>query len=185
MIELPRRSVTRFFIPLIDVLILLFCIYLLMPIVKGPGEAGAGEGAGTEAAPPLDESERQELERLRQVVRSRRAAGVGEEERQEVERLRREKIETLQQRLAIRVLEIDADDGRLYAYDPERVEIPDEAAAHALIDRQRREVARRELYYLILFPRRQTGYPEERQIRRYERWFAGVAHGLDDPRARR
>ena len=34
MIQMPQRSVTRFFIPLIDVLTLLFCIYLLMPIVK-------------------------------------------------------------------------------------------------------------------------------------------------------
>ena len=33
MIQMPRRSVTRFFIPLIDVLILLFCIFLLMPLV--------------------------------------------------------------------------------------------------------------------------------------------------------
>jgi len=33
MIERPKRSVTRFFVPLIDVLILLFCIFLLMPFV--------------------------------------------------------------------------------------------------------------------------------------------------------
>src|SRR5262249_55125131 len=37
-ITLPRRSVTRFFIPLIDVLILLFCIFLLMPFVSGTPE---------------------------------------------------------------------------------------------------------------------------------------------------
>ena len=30
MIHMPRRSVTRFFVPLIDVLILLFCIFLLL-----------------------------------------------------------------------------------------------------------------------------------------------------------
>src|SRR5205807_6608680 len=30
MIKMPHRNVTRFFIPLIDVLILLFCIFLLM-----------------------------------------------------------------------------------------------------------------------------------------------------------
>ena len=30
MIHMPRRNVTRFAIPLIDVLILLFCIFLLM-----------------------------------------------------------------------------------------------------------------------------------------------------------
>ena len=33
MIERPKRSVTYFFVPLIDVLILLFCIFLLMPFV--------------------------------------------------------------------------------------------------------------------------------------------------------
>jgi len=33
MIERPKRAVTRFFVPLIDVLILLFCIFLLMPFV--------------------------------------------------------------------------------------------------------------------------------------------------------
>ena len=36
MIRPPQRSITRFFIPLIDVLILLFCIFLLMPFVSNP-----------------------------------------------------------------------------------------------------------------------------------------------------
>ena len=67
MIELPKRSVTRFFIPLIDVLILLFCIYLLMPIIKGPAESTA-EASGDEVA-PLGEPEKQELRRLRREVR--------------------------------------------------------------------------------------------------------------------
>ena len=34
MIAMPKRSVTRFFIPLIDVLLLLFCIFLLMPLAN-------------------------------------------------------------------------------------------------------------------------------------------------------
>ena len=38
MIVRPSRSVTRFFIPMIDVLTLLFCIYLLMPMVGASGE---------------------------------------------------------------------------------------------------------------------------------------------------
>ena len=57
--------------------------------------------------------------------------------------------------------------------------------AQKLIDRQKREAAGKELYYLMLFPRQVTGYPEERQIVQYERWFAGVAHGIDNPRAER
>ena len=51
-IHMPHRSVTRFFIPLIDVLILLFCIFLLMPYVKlVEGEPGDLAGKGTVAEP--------------------------------------------------------------------------------------------------------------------------------------
>ena len=41
MLHMPRRSVTRFFIPLIDVLTLLFCVFLVMPLAKGTGEDAA------------------------------------------------------------------------------------------------------------------------------------------------
>jgi hypothetical protein len=181
MIQLPRRSVTRFFIPLIDVLTLLFCIYLLMPIVepaKGSGEA--------DPSMPLTQLERAELEGLRkQLAALRSGADFIEAERQELERLRREKIEVLQQRLAIRVLEIDADTGKLFYYDRDPIEIKTEAEAHELIRRQKQEAGGREIYYLFLFPRKVTGFPQERQIRLYERWFAGVAHGVDNPRAGR
>jgi hypothetical protein len=184
MIEVPRRSVTRFFIPLIDVLILLFCIYLLLPIVGPPGEAA--EGGTDPAGEALDAAGKRELARLRQEVRElRRSPSLPEAERQELERIRTEKLETLQQRLAVRVLEIDADTGRLFYYDPERTELGNEAAARALIERQKREASPREVYYLFLFPRRLTGYPQERQVRQYERWFAGVAHGTDNPRGTR
>jgi hypothetical protein len=183
MIRLPRRSVTRFFIPLIDVLTLLFCIFLLMPVVQVPDESSepAAQPAGMRGDPqsgrrkPPGEpevavQERQELERRRK----------------EQEQWRHDTIETLQQRLAIRVLEIDADTGKLYYYEPEgRVEIASQADAQALIQRQRRAVQGRELYYLFLFPRRLTGYPEERQVQQYERWFATVAHGFDNPRGGR
>ena len=56
MIQLPRRSVTRFFIPLIDVLTLLFCIFLMMPAVKKSDEA--------EAAGPEDAAQEREAQRL-------------------------------------------------------------------------------------------------------------------------
>jgi len=184
MIQLPRRSVTRFFIPLIDVLTLLFCIYLLMPIVepaKGSGEA--------EPSTPLTPPERAELDRLRkQVATLRSPADFTEAERQELEQLHKEKMEVLQQRLAIRVLNIDADTGKLFYYEPDPVElkpveIRTEAEAHDLIRRQKQEAGAREIYYLFLFPRKVTGFPQERQIRQYESWFAGVAHGVDNPRA--
>ncbi|HMF11926.1 MAG TPA: hypothetical protein VKE94_06450, partial [Gemmataceae bacterium] len=63
MIKLPRRSVTRFFIPLIDVLLLLFCIFLLMPLVKGGSETQGDEvdAVRPERVRKLEE----EVERLR------------------------------------------------------------------------------------------------------------------------
>src|SRR6516225_3918230 len=82
MIQMPRRSVTRFFIPLIDVLILLFCIFLLMPYVKPvEGDVGDVTGKGTIAEPPPEAAPgdvaelRREIERLRadreQLLRDR------------------------------------------------------------------------------------------------------------------
>lgn len=180
MIELPRRSVTRFFIPLIDVLTLLFCIFLLMPLVQATGdetESAAGSkgeliGPGSKSS----ESVQQEQQKLEQLKKER------EEESRELDELRKETMRTLQQRLAIRVLEISAANGKLYYYDPEPVEIASEVEARKLIDRQRKEVRKQELYYLFLFPRKLTGYPEEKQVRDYERWFKDVAHGIDNPR---
>ena len=177
MITLPRRSVTRFFIPLIDVLILLFCIFMLMPVVKRTGEGDGPETTpGFPGAKPTHADGESKAETAARLDR----------ERQELERLRQEKIDTLQQRLAIQVLEIDGGTGRLYYHDPDRVEIASQADALALIDRHKRASGSRELYYLFLFPRQVkgrplSGYPEEGQVRQYDRWFQGVAHGFDNP----
>lgn len=167
MIQLPRRSVTRFFIPLIDVLLLLFCIFLLMPLVQATGEGGAG----AEETPD---------ERLRRLE-------------QEVEQLRRQAAEApaqplekglpLQERLAVRVLEIDPATGALFYRDPERVDVANEARARDLIARDRAQQAgKAEVYYLILYPRDPTSpYPHRDQRARYDRWFADAAHGWDVP----
>jgi hypothetical protein len=158
-IQMPRRSVTRFFIPLIDVMTLLFCIFLLMPVVEGrPASAGA-EGAPR----PADDQDRQSLAELRRQVRDLERRRLTDQEQLELEAIRTQKIEELQKRLAIRPLQIDPDTGRLFDYDPNPVEIASEADAHALIERQRQQVGGRDLYYLFLFPRKVTGYPLERQ----------------------
>jgi hypothetical protein len=174
----PRRSVTRFFIPLIDVLILLFCIFLLMPYVKPadaetPDATTAGRpGFAQTATPPGDQ------------------AGNVADLNRKIEQLQHERDRLLEQRgqvlkqLAIRVLEIDPATGRLYYYDPERVEVVDQADAQALIDRERRRVAGRELYFLILFPRGPSGYPLQRQYEAYDKWFRDVPHGFDSPSGR-
>jgi hypothetical protein len=169
MIQMPRRSVTRFFIPLIDVLILLFCIFLLMPLFKaqaGPGGEPPPDGdrAGQE---PRDQNE---VERLRA----------------EVEQLRREKAQPLQERLAVRVLEIDPASGVLFYSGPQRVELRTEADARELVLRDRQTVgdSGRELYYEILYPRDPASpFPLAKQRKLYDEWLKDVPHGWDVPGA--
>ena len=177
MIRPPHRSVTRFFIPLMDVLILLFCIFLLMPYVKpvegeAPDPATARPGFAQTATPPGDQSAT--VADLNRKI---------EQLQQERERLLEQRGQVLKQ-LAIRVLEIDPGTGRLYYYEPERVEVADQADAQALIDRERRRTSGRELYFLILFPRTPGGYPLQRQYEAYDRWFRDVPHGFDSPSGR-
>jgi hypothetical protein len=173
MIEFPRRSVTRFFIPLIDVLLLLFCIFLLMPLVKG-----GNEGVATETEPVRAERVRkleEELERLRRQLRD-----TPQDVKAELEKLRQEKIQTLQDKLAFRVLEIDPTNGKLAYRDPDRVEIDTQARAAEMIEQDRAQRGNREVYYLILYPRDPASpYPLREQRERYDRWFADAAHGWD------
>lgn len=168
MIRPPRRSVTRFFIPMIDVLTLLFCIFLLMPYVAVEGQADA---AGPKADPLPETADAATL--VRQL----------DQAREERDRLLRERGRVAE-RLAIHVLDIDRDTGRLYDYDPERVEIASEADALALINRERRKAGAKELFFLILFPREPGGFPLQRQVVAYEKWFRDVPHGFDSPYGR-
>jgi hypothetical protein len=166
MIQMPRRSVTRFFIPLIDVLTLLFCIFLLMPLVKAPAQVPE-EGP---SRPPEQGSEGQRPD-------SNPARKEGDETPEERARL-------LQQRLTVRVLEIDPVTGKLFYNDPERTELRNEADAHALIERDRRATAGggRDLYYLILYPRDPNSpFPLASRKRTYDNWLKGVPHGWDIP----
>lgn len=165
MIQPPKRSVTRFFIPLIDVLILLFCIFLLMPYVKPGDEDLASTKPGEE----------QTVESLR---------GDLERARRERDRMAKDRDRAIRQQ-QVCVLEIDRDTGRLFQRAAVRVEIADQAAAAALMDRERRAAPGREVYFLIQYPRELSGYPVERQVTAYERWFAGVPYGFDNPRGRR
>jgi hypothetical protein len=174
MIQLPRRSVTRFFIPLIDVLTLLFCIFLLMPMVA-PADGTAGTPADLARLRDLE----REVERLR-----RQGSELTAKDREDLERLRQKKIKALQQHLLIRVLEIDPTSGKLYVTDPERIEIRNQDDARDLVERDGRGrlADNRELYYLILYPRdRKSPYPLRAQREEFERWFGDVAHGWDIP----
>lgn len=178
MIEMPPRSITRFFIPMIDVLTLLFCIYLLMPIAKDPD--------GSES--PEDQAAR-EL-RLRELEAEAAKRGVGDDLparlRAELEQLKKLNAEALRQRLAVRVLEVDGKTGKLYYREPDPVEVAGPVDARRLIGRDREaQGAQKELYYLILCPRDRTSvYPTREDRMNYRQWFDGVALGYDEPGAK-
>src|SRR5262249_3368700 len=60
MIQMPHRSVTRFFIPLIDVLFLMFSMFLLLPFMQ----------PGAKAGKDLKQYSREELEALSQGLQA-------------------------------------------------------------------------------------------------------------------
>jgi hypothetical protein len=194
MIEMPRRSVTRFFIPLIDVLTLMFCIFLLMPLVKATEEAADGDGAaGRNPKIPTEPSQRarvyEELARLREERRKWQNVEQLEKRRNElkeqVQKLKEGRIDDLQKKLAIRILEI-GEEGKVFYYDPgrqkdRRMEITAENVGKFIAEQQL-QAGGRDLFFLLMYPRPLVGdptYPLLGQREEYDRWFRGVAHGYD------
>ena len=121
MIVQPRRSVTRFFIPLIDVLILLFAIFLIMPFVSGPTSAEPSADVKAAAEKPLPD----DVKLLQEMLR---------EEQLRVERLEKERQTNLKDRLVVRVLEIDRPGGS--SLHPDRQEIRSQPDANATSSRR-------------------------------------------------
>jgi len=166
-IQLPKRSITRFFVPLIDVLILLFCIFLLMPFVSQPNGADDIIDSSRQTAPPDVVTLMQQLEQAqRELIRLRSQASI-----------------SLAESLSVKVLEIDKSNGRLFHIDTDRHEIRDQRDAQRLIDAHLRKAGTMEPFFLILYPRELSGYPEQQQIDQYRRWFQSVPHGFDNPLA--
>ncbi len=171
MIAKPKRSVTRFFIPLIDVLILLFCIFLLMPFVSKPDD-----GKGTPEAVPAvrDPSMPDDVEKLQQelAIAKRR-----------IEELKKQRA-NIGDHLSVRVVEMAKDTGKLHYFDADgggRLELKDQADAQRLINQQRARAGAKEAFFLILYPRELSGFPLREQVETYRRWFRDVPHGFDNP----
>lgn len=170
MIQSPRRSVTRFFVPLIDVLILLFCIFLLMPFVSQPA-GDKGEGPPPEVKDPTLPDTVEKLQTELAAARRR------------IEEYHKQRA-NLGERLSVKVLEIDKDTGRLFSFDPEgggRQEVRDQADAQRLINQQRARAGAKDVFFLILYPRELSGFPLREQVETYRRWFHDVPHGFDNP----
>lgn len=192
MIQMPRRSVTRFFIPLIDVLILLFCIFLLLEYHSESKfdqqsidvEAQSVVAKNVEEELARRTKELLEFEELRPELTELAAL------RQEVERLRNAQQMNLQDRLYLRIIDIDSNDGAISFRDDDNpdqpvIKITDAKSAQALISRHAKEAGKRELYYVFMPPRPFVGYPTAKQTRQYREWFAKVASSLGEKKEKR
>lgn len=187
MIHMPHRSVTRFFIPLIDVLLLLFVIFLLMPIASEEELQGRRDKVA-DLSVEVDVLERELEGRLAdlQKYESLRA------ELLEIDRLKQdlERLKQLQQKglrqTQVHVLDVDGKTGEISYYDaarlPDQARIPinDEVAARNLQEKHRREAGQREIYYYFLMPRPVTGFPSLVQVRRYRQWFSKNPNSLPE-----
>jgi len=167
----PRRSVTRFFIPLIDVLILLFAIFLLMPFVS---TSAPSENVNSDVILEQKEPLPTEVKILQELL---------QEERLRVARLERERQAKLGDKLVVRVLEIDSSNGVLFYFDPERSEIRTEADAARFIARQKTLASQggvvKDVFFLIRYPRGNPRFPTSAQEEQMTQWFKDVPFGYD------
>jgi hypothetical protein len=184
MIGMPRRSVTRFFIPLIDVLLLLFCVFLLMPMVNEEelDQAMVSATELNESNAVLDQELDRRTQELSRFEDLRPQLVELEKLREEIERLRKERKEGAE-RIAFKILDLDREDGALYSFDPLQPDkgkrkIADEKAAHQLIEEHKREAKGQELYYYFLYPRVESGFPTRQQAKEYANWFSQVPNSL-------
>lgn len=171
MIISPRRSVTRFFIPLIDVLILLFAIFLLMPFVS---TSQSEESSNIDWVPVQTEPLPTDVKLLQDLLR---------EERLRVARLEKERQAKLGDKLVVKVLEIDPSSGVLLYFDPDRHELRTEADAARYIARQKTLASQggvvKDVFFLIRYPRGNPRFPTSAQEEQMMQWFKDVPYGFD------
>ena len=172
MIRMPRRSVTRFFIPMIDVLTLLFCMFLLMPIIRENESLSQEEEVGANKKNP-DEL-RKELRDL-QEQRDRAQSAVAEMERRQ-QKLRQEMP-------FIKVIDISPENGALSYFDaakPNRppLKIDSAEVARALIEEHKKEAGPLRLVYFFTRPYDKafpnTLQPDQSLMNKYRQWFTNA-----------
>jgi hypothetical protein len=191
MIHMPKRSVTRYFIPLIDVLLLLFCIFLLMPVAdENKMESVLEKNNALQGDMEAVNSENERMAGdLNQYAANISKLNDIQKLLDEIDRLKELSRKNLQQRTALHVIDVDGQTGAISYYDrskPEgkaRIPIDNEKMAKELIDRHRKESEKRELYYYFLFPRPGSDdVPTSTQLKNYKHWFEKekVANSLNE-----
>ncbi len=178
MIRMPRRSITRYFIPLIDVLLLMFCVFLLLPAVN--------ESLPPDPQTPRRKIDPKEFDELKAELDKLKAQLKGLKQPDKAQR----------PTPVIRTLEVDPKNGRLFYLKPgtmgqlfKREYLDGSEAVQQLAREQRRQLrlrypdpdTRPELHFLIVTPRVDSAFPNQGQVEQYKQWFAGVSYSIDWP----
>lgn len=163
MIQLPKRSVTRFFIPLIDVLILLFASFFFFPWwVRRYSDSSLKTNADT-------------IEKLKTADSTTQLL-------KEIEKLRAERTEAFKGSVFSRVLEIDSSNGELFFRNPDKSILKNKDDVTSLINQDKLASKGKELFYMVLYPRDlDSSYPTRGQRENYERWLNGIVWSFDFP----
>ncbi len=176
----PAQSPTRFLIPLIDVLLVLFGLFMIVQVTRpktsDSAQKGDAEANSTQTKTITDSTaggKDLQLEELR-----RKLAELTQKLARERESLRTASASELSGMLSVTVLAIDPADGHLISEDG--LALRTEAQARAKIDSDRGKQpntpggAEKKLVYLLRYPRVESLHPTRRQEIEYQRWFTGT-----------
>jgi hypothetical protein len=174
-IERPKRAVTRFFIPLIDVLILLFCIFLLLPFTNQPGTAKSADNQAEEKK----EMTREELLRENAGLRLELAKA-----QKDIRQLQEERTNPAE-KVAPFVIEIEPSQGHLIYYSGGKARrINDQRDAQEVIDQHKRRIGiGKDPLFIIMMPRQFSVWPSAPQLAMYQSWFKDVPAQINNPLA--
>jgi hypothetical protein len=194
-IHMPRRSVTRFFIPLVDVMMLLFSMFLLMPILeeRGAGGGGLDQMSRTELVKEnqamkykLDQAESQVKGLLTEIAATRPYVDTQKslsELKKELALLKEGKVGELSKRLFPQVLMYNPKTDGLIYYDPTATpgvtKIQNSTDAASLIAKHRIQAQAKglDLHYFMLHGEyfKMEG-PNDARAEEFKKWFVKVPY---------
>jgi len=174
MIRPPKRAVTRFFVPLIDVLILLFCIFLLMPFVSQPATTA-------DATDPMASPEAKSPEELQKQVKQLQKEVTDLQLKLEQANQKNEMLKAAQEnpsnRMSVQVLDIKSETGKLFYFDPDEPKPEQEVSgpdvARRLVNRLKSQSPQKDILFILRYPAVDLGlgFPTQTQLDNYRNWF--------------
>ncbi|MSR80574.1 MAG: hypothetical protein EXS11_07585 [Gemmataceae bacterium] len=175
----PGHSPFRFLIPLIDVLLVLFGLFMIVQVMQAPPKEGNSKDNSNRPktlAPALDKDH--QVEELRKKL-----TDLTQKFAWERESLRLTSASELAGMLAVSVLQIHPVDGHLFLEDGQTIRTEAQARAYIEADRARQSAtvadAEKKLVYLLRFPRTESLFPTRKQVMEYQRWFKGTVLSSD------